>query len=98
MLYDRHLAPLGFRLNSPRDARYRGAHVSIGHDAGWQINRALIEDMNVLPDFRAPDNIRLGFSPLFTSYTDVHTAVMRLRSVVQEGLWEKYPPDRPVVT
>ncbi len=98
MLYDRHLAPLGFRLNSPRDARYRGAHVSIGHDAGWQINRALIEDMNVLPDFRAPDNIRLGFSPLYTTYTDVHTAVMRLRSIVQDGVWEKYPPDRPVVT
>lgn len=59
-LADTILAPLGFTLGSPRDPAQRGSHVSLRHPEGYRINRALIEDMQVLPDFREPDNIRLG--------------------------------------
>jgi kynureninase len=97
-LYENHLQPLGFQLNSPREATWRGSHVSIGHPDGWRINRALIEQMQVLPDFRAPDNIRLGITPLYTTFDDIRQAVQRLRTVVKERLYEQYPAERPAVT
>ncbi|MGH7268237.1 MAG: kynureninase [Candidatus Rokuibacteriota bacterium] len=92
------LAPLGFTLNSPREAARRGSHVSLGHREGLRIDRALIEEMGVLPDFRYPDNIRLGIAPLYTSYADIHAAVSRLSTVVEDRLYEKYPDERPAVT
>jgi kynureninase len=97
-LYENQLQPLGFQLNSPRDPAWRGSHVSIGHPEGWRINRALIEQMQVLPDFRAPDNIRLGITPLYTTFDDIRQAVQRLRTVVEARLYEQYPAERPAVT
>ncbi|MEJ5223860.1 MAG: aminotransferase class V-fold PLP-dependent enzyme, partial [Anaerolineales bacterium] len=90
-LFDAWLAPLGFALGSPRDAARRGSHISIRHPQGYRINRALIEEMNVIPDFRAPDNIRLGFAPLYTSFEEVWEAMQRIAVVVQERRYEKYP-------
>jgi kynureninase len=58
------LSPLGYSLGSPRDAQRRGSHVSLRHPEGYRITRALIEEMQVIPDFREPDNIRLGLAPL----------------------------------
>ncbi len=92
------LAPLGFRLRSPRDPGRRGSHVSLGHPEGWRINRALIEELRVVGDFREPDNIRLGVAPLYTSYAEIHEGMRRLRAVVDERLYEKYPAERSAVT
>ena len=92
------LAPLGFQLNSPPEADDRGSHISLGHVEGYRIDQALIEEMQVLPDFRTPDNIRFGLVPLYTSYTDLHTAVSRLQMVVSEKRYEKYPTIRGLVT
>lgn len=97
-LHEELLRPLGFQLNSPRDAARRGSHISLGHPEGWRINRALIEQMQVLPDFRAPDNIRLGITPLYTTFGEIHRAALALRQVVGERLYEQYPPERPAVT
>ncbi len=97
-LYENQLLPLGFQLNSPRDAARRGSHVSLGHPDGWRINRALIEQMRVLPDFRTPDNIRLGVTPLYTSFNDIFHAVQRLRLVAAERRYEQYPSERLAVT
>jgi kynureninase len=92
------LAPLGYTLNSPRDAARRGSHISLGHAEGLRIDLALIRDCNLLPDFRYPDNIRIGIAPLYNSFVDVHTVAMRLAEVVERGLYEKYPREQPVVT
>jgi len=92
------LAPLGVTLNSPRDPNMRGAHVSLGHPEGLRIDLALIHDMRVIPDFRYPDNIRLGLAPLYTSFAEIHEGIMRLRRVIVERLYEKYPTERPEVT
>ena len=89
-LYDEWLAPLAFQLNSPRDPAVRGSHISLGHAAGWQIDQTLIHEMDVLPDFRRPDNLRLGIAPLYTRFVDVRTAVSRLHTVVTQKLYEKY--------
>lgn len=97
-LYDTILDPLGFTLGSPRDAARRGSHVSIRHPEGYRINRALIDEMAVLPDFREPDNIRLGLAPLYTSYAEVWEAVDRIRRVMVENRYQKYPAERLAVT
>lgn len=97
-LVDAVLRPLGFQLNSPRDAARRGSHISIGHPEGWRINQALIEQMQVLPDFRAPDNIRLGITPLYTTFDEIRQAVQRLRAVVEERRYEQYSLERSAVT
>lgn len=97
-LWEVLLEPLGFELNSPRDPDRRGSHVSLGHPEALRIDRALIEEMNVIPDFRSPDNLRLGIAPLYTSFAEIHEAVMRLSRVVVERSYEKYPKERPEVT
>ena len=83
--HDERLAPLGFRLGSPRDPARRGAHVSLAHDDAWPICRALIERAKVIPDFRGPDSIRLGVPPLYTRFVDVHDALERLAELVERG-------------
>jgi len=97
-LWEAELAPLGFRLNTPRDPARRGSHVSLGHPEGLRINRALIDEMRVIGDFRYPDNIRFGVVPLYTTFAEIHEAVARLRRVVTDRLYEKYPTDRPAIT
>ncbi len=86
-LWRARLEPLGYRLNSPVDSSLRGSHVSLGHDEGARIARVLIDDLNVLPDFRQPDNIRLGLSPLYNTFSELHTAVERLAAVVEQALY-----------
>jgi kynureninase len=97
-LADRLLAQLDFSLGSPRQPEQRGSHISLRHPQGYQINRALIEEMQVLPDFREPDNLRLGLSPLYTSFEEVWQGVTRLQQAVIEGRHLRYPAQRLGVT
>jgi kynureninase len=97
-LWQEKLVPLGFQLNSPRDPQFRGSHISLGHEEGYRIDQALIKEMNVLPDFRAPDNIRFGFTPLYTSFEDLYAAVSRLQTVVTEKRYENYSTSHNHVT
>jgi kynureninase len=76
-LHDALLAPLGFTLGSPRDPGVRGAHVSVRRADAEKLCAALMA-AGVGTDFRAPDSIRLGLSPLTTRYRDVWTAISRL--------------------
>ncbi len=96
-LVDHRLAPLGFRVASPRDPVRRGSHVSVAHDDAYRISRALTA-ANVIPDFRAPDSIRLGIAPLYVGYEDLWTAVERLAAVVENGAHLDVPTERSVVT
>jgi kynureninase len=104
-LADAWLAPLGFRVITPRAAARRGAHVSLAHPSAWQICRALIEDAGVVPDYRAhagePDlggSIRLGPAPLYTRHVDVWDAMARLRDLVAAGGHARFPGDPGRVT
>lgn len=93
------LVPLGFSLGTPKDPAQRGSHVSIRHPEGYRINRVLIEEMDVLPDFREPDNIRLGLAPLYTTFAEVWEAVDRIRRVAEERSYLRYfPGQRLTVT
>lgn len=83
-----HLQPLGFELASPKEPEWRGSHISLSHEDAWRVTRAMIDHAKVIPDFRAPDSIRLGLSPLYTNFVQVHTAVMRIKNLVQAGVHE----------
>jgi kynureninase len=96
-LADAWLAPHGLTLASPRDAARRGSHISLAHSDGYRICRALIELAGVVPDFRQPDRIRLGFAPAYTRYTDVWDGMDRLRAIVAGGAHLTIDlPDLPV--
>lgn len=97
-LWEAELAPLGFTLNSPRNSDCRGSHISLGHVEAWRIDQALIHELQVLPDFRKPDNIRLGITPLYTSFADIYQAVMRIKQVVTEQLYLHYSQANNKVT
>jgi kynureninase len=97
-LFDARLAPLGFTLGTPREADQRGSHVSLRHPDGYRINRALVEEMKVIPDFREPDNIRLGVTPLYTTFRDVWECLNRIEQVVTEKRNEHYSDNRLSVT
>ncbi len=97
-LFDANLAPLGFSLGTPREVEQRGSHVSLRHPDAYQINRALIEEMNVIPDFREPDNIRLGLAPMYTSFHDVWEVVNRIERVITEKRYLRFPATRLSVT
>jgi len=97
-LFGAKLAPLGFELTTPRSSSSRGSHISLRHPENYRINRALIEEMKVIPDFREPDNLRLGLAPLYTSYMDVWEGVERIRRVVTEKRYQRYSFQRSPVT
>jgi kynureninase len=96
-LADAVLAPLGFTVASPRDPGRRGAHVTLHHPRAWQVCRALL-DRDVVPDFRAPERLRLGPAPLYTRFADVWDGVDRIRAIVAAGEHEGYPAERGRVT
>jgi kynureninase len=76
-LHDELLAPLGAVLASPRDASVRGGHVTVDHPAFPELIGVLWRD-GIVPDFRRPDGIRLGLSPLSTSFAEVDAAIRRI--------------------
>ncbi len=96
--YDAILHEKGYELGSPRDGQIRGSHISLRHAESFRIYQALTSELKVIPDFREPDNIRLGFSPLYTSFNDIYEVVLRLSSVVDETIFEKYDNLRLRVT
>ena len=76
-LYDALLAPLGVELATPRNAHERGGHVTIDHPAFTRVVPQLWAQ-GILPDLRPPSGIRLGLSPLSTSFREVLTAVLAI--------------------
>ena len=84
-LYDAWLAPLGMELNTSRDPKERGGHISLVHADAAQICVALRTIANVIPDYRTPHSIRLAISPLPTSYVEVWDGFARMRDLVASG-------------
>ena len=74
-------------LASPRDATVRGSMVSFRHPEGYAIMQALI-DQNVIGDFRAPDILRFGITPLYLTEADSVKAAEALEKVLNEKLWD----------
>ena len=75
-------------LLTPRDPAARGSHVSFAHPHAWPIMQALI-DRGVIGDFRAPNVLRCGFTPLYLGFEDVWRAVDTLQAILATGAWRE---------
>jgi kynureninase len=76
------------KLASPRDSSLRGSQVSFHFDEGYAAMQALIAQ-NVIGDFRAPDIMRFGFTPLYVRPEDVEEAARRLGAIICDRLWDR---------
>ena len=77
-----------FRCITPRGEDQRGSHISFAHDHAFEICQALIAD-GVIGDFRAPDVVRFGLTPLYLGFEDVFEAVERMAAILDSGRWRE---------
>jgi kynureninase len=84
-LVDAWLVPLGVEVASPRDSSQRGSHVMIRHAAFREVVAALWEQ-GVVPDFRNPDGLRIGLSPLSTTFEEVRVGLAAIRASLRARL------------
>src|SRR5690606_5382608 len=75
-------------LGSPRDPAMRGSQVSFRHPHAYAVMQALIA-RGVIGDFRAPDAMRFGFTPLFIGEAEVDKAVETLAAILADGSWDR---------
>jgi kynureninase len=87
-LVDERCDGLGIGLASPRDSRQRGSQVSLTHDYAYAVKQALIGH-KVIGDFREPNILRLGFTPLYVRYIDVWDTVETLVKVLASEEWKQ---------
>lgn len=91
-LFIERMAPLaerwGFELASPADPAERGSQVSYRHPEGYAIMQALIA-RGVIGDFRAPDILRFGFTPLYTTHAEVAAAASHIDAVMAASEWDR---------
>ncbi|MDY0870499.1 kynureninase [Dongia rigui] len=81
-------AGAGLTLASPTDGGQRGSQVSYAHDCGYAVMQALIA-RGVIGDFRAPNLMRFGFTPLYVRYQDIWEAVAILKAVLAGAEWRR---------
>lgn len=97
-LFDAWLSPLGFTLLTPRDPSWRGGHITVGHPEAKKIAAAMRSLINVVPDYRTPNSIRLAISPLPTSFVEVWDGFDRLRQMVESGAYKEIQDNGSRVT
>lgn len=85
-LVDSRLAPWGVEVVTPRENARRGSQVALRVEDGYPVMQALIE-RGVIGDFRAPDLMRFGFTPLYVTHTDVWDAVAVLEDILATESW-----------
>lgn len=95
-LVEKELAGMGFSIGNPREDHRRGGHVSLVHPEAVRICKSL-KEKGVIPDFRAPDVIRLAPVALYTAYTELWEAVQRLKWIMEEKDYERHEKKRGVV-
>lgn len=87
-LIEERLSGYGFKLETPVDHEKRGSQVSISSENGFPIMQAII-DAGVIGDFRAPDIMRFGFTPLYVSYVNVWDAIDRIKKIMDQNTWDQ---------
>lgn len=78
----------GFKLISPRDSAARGSQVSFAHPNAYEMVQAL-KARGVIGDFRNPDVIRFGLTPLYLRYADIVDATEHLHEICAERVWDR---------
>ncbi len=90
--------PFGAEVITPRQAERRGSQVSVRCPHAFAVDHALIHDHGVIPDFRAPDVVRFGVCPLYTTFTEVVAAACKLAQVLESRDYERYLAHETTVT
>ncbi len=85
-LVEQRCAGQGLDCISPREPEQRGSHISFRHPHAFELCQALIAE-NVIGDFRAPDVIRFGLTPLYLGFEDLWRAVETMRDILESGRW-----------
>ena len=85
---DERCGEFGFTLLSPRNPVLRGSHVSYAHPHAYAIIQAL-KERDVIGDFRAPDILRFGVTPLYLRHVDIIDAVEIVRDICMSGAWRE---------
>lgn len=88
-LYNKHIRKYDFTLVTPQDSTKRGSHISLGHGRAFEISLAL-RNINVIPDFRPPDVIRIGLAPLYTRFIDVYNFTVKLKEIMEHKQYKEY--------
>ena len=96
------LSKYGFEIGSPLDPLQRGSHISLKHTEAYRICQSLIHPKNgtlkIIPDFREPDNIRFGFTPLYTTFEEIRQTTGRLKIIMETREYESFGSERNSVT
>jgi kynureninase len=87
-LVEQKLVGFGFSIVTPRAAEERGSQICLTHPQAWPIAQALIE-RGVIGDFRAPDILRFGFTPLYLGYAELWDAVSALKAIMTSDAWDR---------
>jgi len=87
-LLDQELSGHGFHRVTPQNPSQRGSQICFAHENGWPITQCLTAH-NIIGDFRAPDIVRFGFTPLYLGYAELWDAVAILRRIMDGRLWDK---------
>ncbi|MFE8702859.1 kynureninase [Cytobacillus sp. FJAT-54145] len=95
-LVEEELSGFNFTIGNPLDEERRGGHVSLEHHEAARICKALKEH-GVIPDFRAPNVIRLAPVALYTSFVDIWNSVQIIKKIMQEKRYEKFENKRDVI-
>jgi kynureninase len=96
-MVDERLAPLGFKVGTPREPERRGGHVAVEHPEGWRICCAL-KKKGIIPDFRPPRVIRLAPVALYNTFEDVERTVAALETIVKGREYEAFSAEREAVS
>jgi kynureninase len=96
------LSKYGFEIGSPLDSAQRGSHISLKHQEAYRICQSLIHPINskikIIPDFREPDNIRFGLTPLYTNFIEIWKTVERLKNIMKTTEYQYFSNERKSVT
>jgi kynureninase len=91
------LGATGFTVVTPRDHAARGSHVTLAHENAYQISQAL-RAHHVIPDFREPNLVRFGFTPLYTTFAEVVQSIDIISKIMDSKEYQQYPTTRLAVT
>lgn len=95
-LIDEKLAKYGYGVGNPREDSKRGGHVCLEHIEAYRICKAL-KEVNIIPDFREPNVIRLAPIALYNTYEEVYTLVETLENIAVNKKYERFSNERTLV-
>ena len=90
-----------FKLESPKDLSIIGSHVTISHSESWRICKSLINPQKgkkIIVDFRPNNYLRIAITPLYTSFDEILTLVVRLVEILDTGEFKLHDNSREIVT